>query len=268
MKLRLVADVTRDLLRLYTPKSEREPLPKRGRSGNKAGNRPFDFRRLRVLARHDHGDVALITVTLTASDATLAGIAIADALTLHALSPGATVARPIIEKDGEPAMVLHVQCPPNNLAVGRLVNVSAVFRLDSTFAEPAIEAVVSTIKVRRDREPGTGAPITLPTVGSRPPLADEDIGLKLNPGAQARAEAFIRAAIGYRLHLEDKARKAARLAAAVRIAPGPTVAVEVPDESVELIYPTDVLSEVDRGIYRELVRLTAPPRGSRKRPAA
>ncbi|MER2289847.1 hypothetical protein ABS770_16390 [Methylobacterium brachiatum] len=178
----------------------------------------------------------------------MAGIAVNDALVLHAMSPGATIARPIIEHDGGPALVLRVQAPPLGLKVDRLVNVSAVFRLDATFAEPAIEAVVSTIRVRATIG---GAPITLPAVGAGPSLTDDDVGLKPDPGAQARAEAFIRAAIGYRLHQEAKAREAARQAAT-------TVNVELDDDALHLAHVTD------HGICRELRRIAARPACSNK----
>ncbi len=85
--------------------------------------------------------------------------------------------------------------------------------------------------------------------------------------AQAKAERYIMAAIGHRLHIEAKAREAARLADAARIAPGPTVAVEVPDDALSLISPTDVLTETDQAIYRELRRLEAMPLPKWMRPA-
>lgn len=221
---------------------------KRGNPSNKAMNRPIDFRGLRVLARHDHGDIAVITVALSASDLILAGIAVNDALVLHAMSPGATIARPIIQHDGGPALVLRVQAPPLGLKVDRLINVSAVFRLDATLAAPAVEAVVSTIRVRAAIG---GAPITLPPVGTGPTLTDEDVGLKPNPGDQARAEAFIKAAIGHRMHVEAKARETARKAA-------PTVHVEVQDDALHLAHVTD------HGIHRELIRLASRPARDRK----
>jgi hypothetical protein len=223
---------------------------KRGNPSNKALNRPVDFRGLRVLARHDHGDVAMITVALSASDLILAGIAVNDALVLHAMSPGATIARPIIQHDGAPALILRVQAPPLGLKVDRLVNVSAVFRLDATFAEPAIEAVVSTIRVRATIG---GGPITLPAVGTGPSLTDQDVGLKPNPGEQARAEAFIKASIGYRLHVEAKARDTARMAA---------VHVELDNDALHVAHI------VDAGINRELIRLASRPGRDRKTGAA
>ena len=231
-------------------------------------NRLFDFRRLRVLAMCETVAGAMITLSLTASDLILVGVAISEALAVDAMPAGAVVQKPLVEHDGQPALVVHVMAPPAGLAVGRLINLATVLRSDLDGDAYVISAAASAIRLRSDRENGM-VPITLPVVGSRPVLTDDDVGLKPNPCAQARAEAFIRAAIGHRLHVEEKAREAARLAAATRIAPGPTVALEVPDDALALIYPTDVLSEVDRGIYRELIRLTArPPMGSRKRPAA
>lgn len=242
MKIRPVADVTRDLLRLYTPKALREPEPKRRRSAKTAA--PVDFKNLRVLAREDHDDIAMITVALSASDLILARISIKEALTLNALSIGAAVQWPTIQHDGLPALVLRVPDAPIGLKVNRLLDVSAVFDLDKTFAEPAIVAVVSRMRLRRAVG---GAPITLPAVGTGPSLTDEDMGLEPDPVAQARAEAFIRAAIAYRLHQDAKAAETGRKAA-------PTaVHVEVPDADLHLSHV------VDRGIHQELVRLASRP---------
>lgn len=99
-------------------------------------------------------------------------------------------------------------------------------------------------------------PVTLPETSYRQ-ITDADLGMPTDDASQAKAEAFIRAAIGYRLHVEAKARDAARLAAATRIAPGPTVAVEVPDDALALISPTDTLDETDQAILRELRRIEA-----------
>ncbi|AYO84057.1 hypothetical protein EBB05_18490 [Methylobacterium brachiatum] len=95
------------------------------------------------------------------------------------------------------------------------------------------------------------APITMSS------LTDADVGLPDDPLAQERAERFIAAAIAYRFKQQSLAREAARLASAEKLFPGTTVAVEVPDDAVTLIAPTDVLDEVDQGILRELRRLTA-----------
>ncbi|AYO82687.1 hypothetical protein [Methylobacterium brachiatum] len=90
-------------------------------------------------------------------------------------------------------------------------------------------------------------------------ITDADLGMPQNDAAQEKAETFIRAVIGHRLREEAKARDAARLVAARSLAPGPTIAVEVPDDGLDLIDATDVLDDVDQGILRELRSLTARP---------
>lgn len=99
-------------------------------------------------------------------------------------------------------------------------------------------------------------PVTLPETSYRP-ITDADLGMPTDDAAQAKAERYLRAAIGHWLHVEDKAREAARLAAAVRLMPGPTVHVEVPDHAVSLISPTDQLDATDKAILAEMQRIAA-----------
>lgn len=109
-------------------------------------------------------------------------------------------------------------------------------------------------------------PITMPTPPDRG-ITDESLGLTRNDAAQLKAEGWLTVVLAQQLRDEAKARDAARLASAEKLAPGPTIAVEVPDDSVALIAPTDQLNDIDQGILRELRRLTAMP-PSRWRAAA
>lgn len=228
--------------------NKRNSTYKRGNPSNKALNRPIDFRRLRVLAlSRSVGDAMTLTLALSGPDAILAGIAVTDALTIASCGVGAVVTRPVIEQDGEPALIVRLQAPPPGIEVGASVDVSAVFRLADLYDVPAVEAVISTIRVRR--RPTGPAKITLPEVGAWPALTDADVGLTDDPVAQDRAERMIRAAVGYRLHEEAKTREAARKAA---------VYVQVDDDALFLAH------RVDRDIHRELVRLTSNASRSRK----
>ncbi|CAM3270784.1 hypothetical protein JHFBIEKO_4801 [Methylobacterium mesophilicum] len=101
-------------------------------------------------------------------------------------------------------------------------------------------------------------PITMPSIPDRG-IDDESLGLTRNDAAQLKAEGWLTVVLAQQLRDEAKARDAARLASARSLAPGPTIAVEVPDDAVALLAPTDVLDDVDQGILRELRRLTARP---------
>lgn len=240
--------------------------PYRRKHARAPKNRLFDFRRLRILAMHDTETGSMITLSLAASDQILVGVAISEAMAVDAMPAGAVVRKPVVEQDGQPALAVHVMTPPAGLAVGRLVNLAMVLSSDLDGDTYVISAAASAIRLRSDRENGM-APITLPAVGSRPVLTDEELNLRGGPGAQMRAEAYLKAAYAYRLREAALAQEAARLAAAARIAPGPTVAVEVPDDALALISPTDVLTETNQAIYRELRRLEAMPLPKWMRPA-
>jgi hypothetical protein len=66
--------------------------------------------------------------------------------------------------------------------------------IDSTFDLPAVSAMAMVIRVRR--RPMGRAPITLPVIPIVS-LSDADVGLPVNPHAQAKAENFIAAAWAY-----------------------------------------------------------------------
>lgn len=230
--------------------------PYRRKHARAPKNRLFDFRRLRVLAMHATETGSMITLSLTASDQILVGVAISEAMAVDAMPAGAVVRKPVVEQDGQPALVVHVMTPPAGLAVGRLVNLAMVLSSELDGDTYVISAAASAIRLRSDRENGM-APITLPAVGSRPVLTDEELNLRGGPGAQMRAEAYLKAAYAYRLREEAKAHEAAVRAAAVRLMPGPTVHVEVPDEAVALISPTDQLDATDTAILAEMQRIAA-----------
>lgn len=87
--------------------------------------------------------------------------------------------------------------------------------------------------------------ITMPVRNMRM-LSDEDVGLPHDPIAQERAEEFIRAAIGYRLRQEAKAK------------PAVIQAVEIPiaDDALSI---RDVPADVLEGIAVELRRIAGLP---------
>jgi len=84
--------------------------------------------------------------------------------------------------------------------------------------------------------------ITMPLRNMRM-LSDEDVGLPHDPIAQERAEEFIRAAIGYRLRQEAKAKPAVVT----------VVKVPIDDDSILI---RDVPQDVLDGISAELHRIS------------
>lgn len=121
-------------------------------------------------------------------------------------------------------------------------------------ARPVREAVRHVRPLVVDDEPETAespapAKITLAPATVTGGLSDEDIGLPRDDVAQEGAERFLRAAYAFRL------REAEKEAARQRLLPGPTVHVEIPDDSVALVSPTNHLSPLDVEILRELKRL-------------
>lgn len=130
--------------------------------------------------------------------------------------------------------------------------------LETAAATPKQDTRPIGLQLYHDRLQRGEQPVTLPPV-TMSTITDSDIGLKDDPIAQEKAERYLMAVLANQRHQEQKARAAQRLASAQKLIPGPTVHIEIPDESVLLENPTDQLSETDRAIYRELKRLEARP---------
>ncbi|MCJ2040413.1 hypothetical protein MKK55_15890 [Methylobacterium sp. J-059] len=122
---------------------------------------------------------------------------------------------------------------------------------------PPVSAQVARLRMLL-REFSSKAPITLPLV-TMPESTDEAVGLVPDARAQARAEEYLRAAIGYRLRQDEQRRTAEREMRAAFNVDHRTVAVEVPDSSFTLLSATDVLSPVEAEIVEQMMRIASLP---------
>ena len=117
----------------------------------------------------------------------------------------------------------------------------------------SITQLVALNRTERDRT------ITLPsiTMGS---VTDADVGLEDDPVAQLRAETYLRSVIAYHAKEAEVVRQLARASDLAVPANVPVVHVEIPDNSMSLMGPTDHLPQIDAEILAELRRLAGPAR--------
>ncbi len=168
---------------------------------------------------------------------------------------------PITATDDGLVLAVHLDAAPDGLIPGAVLRVLRVgFGIDTASDEtPAVIAV--TEKVILAEAEIIAVPVTLAPATVTGGLTDADVGLPADPVAQLRAETFLKAAIAYRMREEERARQLARAAALAVPANVPVMHVEVPDEAMLLIDPTDRLSPEDTAILAELRRLAGRPRG-------
>lgn len=251
MKFRPASAVVRDLISL-----ERRSVSGVRRAHVRSERPLTDLSGLRVLAIEELGHVTVLTVALTDSDRIIVDVGCTDAMKARDRKYQGEIARPIVSTDDGHALILRVDVAHAGLIVGAIIDVRVRFSVDTAFPVPVVEAASANLTVRKLVR--TVAPITMPVTAFRE-ITDEMLGMPRNDAAQLKAENYLVVAFAHRMHQEMKARAAKRLASAEKLIPGPTIHVEIPDQSVTLIEPTDQLDETDQGILRELKRLEALP---------